>query len=421
MTTITTSNSDLAVKASHLGVDLTNDGHIEAGLAQHWRAVRLDPGNWGFKALLAGALVNEGKIDEALPLLSQCKEDQAFIETIKAYIHLENGEVEKSLPLFKSAMAKDPRGGAAEFDYAFHTLYAGHWEEGLKHYECRRQYRVERTFNNLPTWDGKRIKNLLVWCEQGVGDCIQFARYIPWVKTQVDNVIFGVPNNLLALFDNYKKWAKIVPLTEMHNEKEPEAEVALLSLPYFHGTNFNNIPKDPNVWNIGTAVGSLRNGNKIRVGVVWSGNPNQIRNKFRSIPFNDIVEVLGAHPNFELYSLQCGAAAADIGKNGSQSLITDLSGIVYGDWSASGAVMRELDVFVAPCTGPVHLAAALGVKTYLCLNLTPDWRWFTEREDSVWYNSMKLVRQKKRGDWKDVLRRVADDINKTFSEQQIAA
>lgn len=419
--TIDTSNTDLAIKASSLGVDITNDGHIEAGLAQHYRASRLDPKNWRLKALLAGALVNEGRVKEAEDIIKELPDDNAFVNTIKAYVLLEDLKIKESLPYFKYSMEKEGRNGAAEFDYAFHALLAGEWKEGFKHYESRRQYRVERTFYNLPQWDGKRVKNLLVWCEQGVGDCIQFARYIPWVTTQADKIIFAVPNNLLALFDNYKKWAEIVPLAEIHNVKSADAEVALLSLPFFHGTTPENIPPDPNVWNIGRAVGSLRVGKKLRVGIVWSGNKLQIRNKFRSIPFKTMIESLASHPNFELYSVQCGDWAQDIGKNGAQSLVTDLSGIVYGDWSATGAVLRELDVLVAPCTGVMHLAAALGVKTYLCLHNTPDWRWLMEREDSPWYPSVKIFRQKTRGDWKELLDRVADDLEGLLQGQNIKA
>lgn len=416
------SNKDLAIKASALGIDLTNDGKIEAGIAQHYRAIRLDPENWRYKAFLAGSLVNEGRIQEAVPLVTACDQSDPFVSTIKAYMLLEDGKVKEALPYLKYAMDKDGRSGAAEFDYAFHTLLAGNLKEGWKHYECRRNYRVERTFENLARWNGSRVKTLLVWCEQGVGDCVQFARYIPWVATQADNVVFAVPNNLLAMFENYKKWVKIVPLSDIHSVKEADAEVALLSLPFFHGTTLDNVPKDPAIWNVGKAIGSLRVGNKVRVGIIWSGNPQQMRNKFRSMQFKDMIEVLGSHPNFELYSLQCGAASADISKNGCQSLITDLSGIIYGDWSATGGVLKELDVLVAPCTGAVHLAGALGVKAYLCLHNTPDWRWFMEREDNIWYDSVKLFRQKKRGDWKEVLHRVAADINENiYNKQSLAA
>lgn len=411
MTGITTSNEDLALKASTLGVDLTNDGHLESGIAQHWRAVRLDPSNWRLKALLAGALVNEGRIVEAQPLIDACPQDDAFVNTIKAYVLIEQDKVKESLPYFKRSWEAQGRAGAAQFDYAFHTLLAGDLKEGFKNYECRREYRIERTWANLPRWDGKRVKKLLVWCEQGVGDCLQFARYIPWVSTQVDEVIFGVPQNLLGLFNGYKKWATVLPTPDV---AYVDAEVALMSLPYFHGTTLDSIPPDPGVLNIGQAVGSLRNGDKLRVGIVWAGNPLQIRNKYRSIPFKTMIEVLGAHPKLELYSLQCGKWSADISANGAQSLVTDLSGIIYGDWCATGAVVKELDVVIAPCTGTMHLAAALGVKTYLCLHTTPDWRWFLGREDSPWYPSMKIYRQKVRGDWTDVLGRVVHDLEQEY-------
>lgn len=407
MTDLVTSNKDLALRASTLGVDLTNDGHIESGFAQHWRAVRLDPENWKLKALLAGSLVNEGRIEEAEPLMVQLPQNDAFVNTIRAYILVEQGKVKESLPLFRSSWHAQNRAGAAQFDYAFHTLLSGDLKEGFANYECRREYRVERVWGSLPRWQGQRVKKLLVWCEQGVGDCIQFARYIPWVATQVDEVIFGVPQNLLGLFEGYKKWATVISTPETAHV---DAEVALMSLPYFHGTTLENIPPDPDVLNIGKAVGSLRNGNKLRVGIVWAGNPLQLRNKYRSIPFKVMIETLGAHPNFELHSLQCGKWAADLGNNSAQSLVTDLSGIVYGDWCATGAVVRELDVLIAPCTGVAHLAAALGVKTYLCLHNMPDWRWFMDREDSPWYPSVKIFRQKKKFDWFDVLSRVADDL-----------
>lgn len=393
----------VAQSLNNLANQLTKE-QAETAIILYRKAVALAPREYRWKANLAGVLAAEGYIAEAEQLAFEVltiDENYYFSHSTLGFIQLSCGGIKQAIRYFERAAELAPNHGTVQFDRAYGYLIDGQWERGLELYEGRRFWRPERVFH-LPRWDGSEGKHVHVWGEQGLGDTINFARYIPWLAERSASVTFAVPNNLFTLLSGYEKWARVVTL-EAH---QPEGvEVALMSLPFFHGTRIKNIPPDPGVLNVAMSEGEFGFGTK--VGLVWAGNKDHPRSRNRDIPFHKLLR-LAENPALTLYGLQVGPRAADIALNRAQSLITDFSGVIEKDWCATAAVIKTMDFVVTADTSVAHLAGALGVPTALLVFQGGDWRWLHSGTDCLWYPSVTIFRQSLPNVWDDVIERVAE-------------
>lgn len=391
---------------NNLANNLMSDGYLDSALALFRKSILLNPKDDKAVINLAAALITWGEVDEAEKLANEVLQqnpNQPFAWSIKGFVGLERGDVTMSIQSFERAVQLRPDSAMTQFDRCAGYLMSGNWDIGWKLHEGRRVWRPERQFK-IPTWNGESDAHVYVWSEQGLGDCINFARYIPWLSERVKKITFGVHYAVFGLMQGYNKWAEVIPM-DFPIPDDATHELAHMSLPYFHKTTPYNVPPDPGVLKYAIANGQL--GGTKKIGLVWSGSPAQSRNYSRSVPLKKLLP-LTSRPDLTFYSLQVGAASRDIADAQAQALVTDLSGIIAPDWSITAAMLKNLDALVTVDTGTAHLAGAMGIPTALMLSTGHCWRYMIGRKDTPWYPNMTLFRQKKLNQWDPVVADVAE-------------
>jgi hypothetical protein len=190
----------------------------------------------------------------------------------------------------------------------------------------------------------------------------------------------------------------------------------LLSLPFVLGTTLKNIPaKIPYIEATPILVQEWRNKvqsvtAKRKIGLVWAGSPRYKENRNRSLSL-DTFSSLGQLKNIVFYSLQKGEAAQQAENPPGGMTLIDLTQDI-DDFSDTAALIENMDIVISVDTAVAHLAGAMGKPVWTLIPFSPDWRWLLNREDSLWYPTMKLFRQPAIGDWKSVIAKLADHLKK---------
>ncbi len=395
-----------AMALSNLALRMVLMGNVAAGFTLHKRAIAMDPDDWRWKFAFAGSLVNHGYIDDAEQMLGSCPAMEPTVMAALAFIMWERGNAAQAASILRLACRQ--RKGDVDMltAHAQATLASGNWEHGFQYHECRE--RRQQLGAPIPRWNGERVGRLLVWSDEGVGDAVNFARFIPQIAERVDRVVFGIPGTLICLLAGYERYAEILPMDATQGI-QADAEVALMSTPLLCGTTPDTIPPDPGLIGCAAINGTLTAHGKRNIGIAWSGNPTFKRAHLRDMPLETMLGI-AEDPDNQLYSLVVGPRSADIAKAGAQKLVMDLSGFTISDFSATAAAVREMDAVVTTCNGVAHIAAALGVPTFLMLATLPDWRWLEGRNDTPWYPSVRLFRQAKPREWEPVVAAVREAL-----------
>jgi hypothetical protein len=257
-----------------------------------------------------------------------------------------------------------------------------------------------------PQWQGDPLGNrtLLVHAEQGLGDVIQFARYLPAID---GNVVFEAPPRLVRLLSGNPAMPPMVAAGEPLPRFD--AVAPLLSLPARMKSPAAGPPylsaEPDRVAGWKDRIG--RTG--LRIGIAWQGFSGRHEDKGRSVPLS-FYRVLARHPGVRLISLQKGEGEEQIAAAGFPVEI--LFGMDDGPdaFIDTAAAMMNLDLIVTSDTSIAHLAGALGRPVWVALRRVPDWRWMLDRADSPWYPSMRLFRQQDDGDWAPVFEAIAREL-----------
>ena len=259
-----------------------------------------------------------------------------------------------------------------------------------------------------PLWRGEPIegKTILLHSEQGLGDAIQFSRYVPLVAERGARVILEVDGRLRNLMSSLEGAAQLLSAGDVL----PEFDVhcPLLSLPRAFNTLLETIPSHTPYLRAPPerlTKWSARLGPKrgLRVGLIWSGNPAHHRDHARSIEFSAMAPLLSAEATF--FSLQKDVRPADAAVLAGRSEIIQITDEL-ADFSDTAAVMAQLDLIISVDTSTVHLAGALGRPVWILLPFLPDWRWLLDRDTSPWYPTARLFRQDETRRWDGVIPRV---------------
>lgn len=254
-----------------------------------------------------------------------------------------------------------------------------------------------------PQWRGDfDISGLTVLAhfEQGLGDTIQFARYLPQLARRCRRLVFEVQSALAPLFVG----SGLEVITEADPLPEFDAHCPLMSLPLAFGTTLETVPHTvpyiaPSPAAVADLARQLGPKSKPRVGLAWSGDPKNSHDLFRSMAFSELLLLLDL--NVEFISLQTPVRESD------RALLAS-SGIrqLSLPFLETAAVMKSIDLMVTVDTSLAHLAGAIGVPVWIMLAFDADPRWLREREDSPWYPTARLFRQSRSGDWAGVVERI---------------
>ncbi|UCE47415.1 MAG: tetratricopeptide repeat protein, partial [Phycisphaerales bacterium] len=327
----------------------------------------------------------------------------------------EQGRCDEAIECYDRAIQLRPGYAQAHWNRSHAFLLSGDLTQGWEGYKWRRAPELEIfTYphrHERPRWDGSSFtgKRLLVHCEQGLGDSIQFMRYLPMVKARGGTVIFEAWKPLHGILHDYEGVDELLELsfTEKTDAKF-DLHISLMDLPAVFETTLKTIPAEvPYVHPDPEKVKIWRNrlgDDGFKVGMVWAGSPRHGNDHNRSCSL-DMFAQLANIDGVRSYSLQKGPAAAQTKGFQIESLSNDLH-----DFSDTAAVMENLDLVISVDTAAAHLAGAMARPTWILLPFAPDWRWMLNRTNSPWYPTARLFRQQKWGDWDSVLGRVAKEV-----------
>lgn len=411
---------------SNLGMVLCHFEHFDEAVDLFNRSLETEPNEPAVLSNLATLMQRKGKDTEALKIFDRVAEldpgkDITFFN--KGICHLRLGNLQEAISNLDEMIKRDPNDADAHYNRGIAKLSLGDFAGGWPDYE----YRTAATDGPYyigpfvqPKWDGSQNlvgKTILVHAEQGMGDSIQFMRYIPMLKARGARVLVILHEPLYRLAEALG--AEVLP----KGSKLPDFDYwsPSVSLALAFGTVEETIPPPPDfypdLFKYSEEVNKLA-GRRLRVGVCWSGNWQHKNDLQRSIDltvFRSLFYIGGV----SFFSLQKEVRPLDEPEFKFCINLIDLTSKI-NDVADTASLISNLDLVITCDTCIAHLAGSLGVTTW---NLIPayntDWRWMRDRPDSPWYPSMRLYRQAKQDQsaWPDVIRGVADDLRKLVKER----
>ncbi len=404
---------------------------IETAIAHHRRG-EFDNAIKGYKEILKDepdnimvlyhlgvGLSDTEKWDDAIHYLEQVialQDNHAEAHNSLGHAHAGKLDFDEAIKSYDAAIAADQKYATAHFNRGCIKLKLGDYAEGWEEYEWRWKMPTFQPFScPQPQWQGEDIKDktILVHTEQGNGDAIQFARFLPEVRARSKKLIIvcteplrllfkemdcvdevRLPGNLPAdLFDTYCPIMSLAGVLEINEVSLPKE------------TPYISISKQ-------VVVPTLEDKGKPKIGLVWAGSPTQQINHHRSCPIEDMVAITN-DDRYDFYSLQLPISTEDqevIGKHKITNLEQELV-----SYSHTGALIQQMDLVISVCTSVVHLSGALNIPSIVLLSPHADWRWLMDEEQSTWYPNTKILRQKKSGDWAEIVGRAGKEIDKILS------
>jgi tetratricopeptide (TPR) repeat protein len=329
---------------------------------------------------------------------------------------MEQGKIDEAIEMWEKALKLKPDSPEVNYNLAHAKLLKGNFEEGWKGYEWRKKrkgFTERKAPGSVLTDQDINGKTIFVYDEQGLGDSVQFVRYLKLLKEKNCKIIFECDPRLIYLFNNLKYCDELIPRYSFDEPKiKYDYQISLLSLPAYFKTNLNSIPAETSYLEADKELSSklsavINRENTFNVGIVWAGNPNHTNDKNRSCSLENF-EKLIATKGARFFSLQKGKAVKQLEEKSLQ--VVNLDGKGLETFGHTAAVIENLDLVISVDTSVAHLAAAMGKKTWIILPFLPDWRWMVNRDDSPWYPEVKLYRQSLPGNWGDLFEKMEEDL-----------
>lgn len=372
-------NPGFAPVYTNIGLILALEGDYERAEQAHRRSLANDPNYVTALHNLANLLQDAGKLDEALEY-------------------------------FRRAIERKPGDPEIHTHRALCLLLRGEFDRGWDEYQWRMQMKSQLAKHSLktPLWDGRGFEGqtLLVYHEQGFGDVVQTARYLPMVKARGGKVVVACAppvGRLVATVDGVDEVVTADADIPAHHFKVP-----VMALPRLFRQNLDNIPaaipyiKAPPV----TLAGG--EGTK-RIGLVWAGSNTHDNDHRRSMPAAELAPLLEV-PGVSFYSLQYGERFAELEQAGLAGKVTRIDDAQMSDFHQTAGYIDQLDLLITVDTAVAHVAGALGKPVWTLLAFANDFRWLKGRDDTPWYPTMKLYRQTRPMVWTDVVEKLVADL-----------
>jgi Flp pilus assembly protein TadD len=439
---------DSAIANDNLGIVLREAGRIDASLAAHQRALELEPNSSAMLGNLSVTLRLKGRLDDALEachraiaadatnaeaysnlgvtLADSGRTDEAIAASRKALelrpafaaawsnlgISLgDQGHFAESLVACQKAVDIEPANAMAHFNLGVILLKLGDFPRGWVEYEwrwrCAEIYHA-RAFAQ-PRWDGQPLhgQTIFLHAEQGLGDAIQFIRYVPLIRQRGGRVYLGCHAPLRNLVGGFPGVEGI--FTDGQPVPAFDTHCAIGSLPALFSTTADSIPADVPYLRAKPHLAAYwrekllpYNGQR-KVGLVWAGGESHKNDKNRSTSLSCFAPL--AAEGIVFFSLQKGPASAQAADPPAGLRLIDFADELF-DLVDTAAFIDNLDLVISVDTAVAHLAGAMGKSVWTLLPFNADWRWLLDRDGSPWYPTMRLLRQRRAGDWDEVITRV---------------
>ncbi|HEY1507089.1 MAG TPA: tetratricopeptide repeat protein [Stellaceae bacterium] len=406
---------------NNLGGALTELGGWDEAVSCYQRVLALQPAN-------AAAHNNFGRVlaqrDELGAAIAHFRDAIALQpHAIDAHINLgnvllEQGDAPAAHQSYERALAIDPARESTYWNDGLALLVQGDLAAGFRRW--RWNVAASKRFS-APEWRGAELNGatILIHAEQGFGDAIHFARYIPMVAARGGRVIFEAPVELHRLFANIAGVEQVVAF----GDRLPDFawQCPLLSLPLAFETTLRNVPANVSYVSADPeAVADWQRriaGPALKVGLVWAGRPEHKRDRHRSMALAELAP-LAAIPNVAFYALQKGAAASEA-ERAPEGMRLEILSPLLGDFADTAAAIMALDLVISVDTSVAHLAGALGKPVWILNAYAPDWRWLERRSDSPWYPTAELFRQDASRRWAPVVSDVAAELRALAGDDQV--
>lgn len=421
---------------NNLGAIYFEQRNLDEAEKLYLRALKYEPNNSNAICNIGNIKLARNKPDEAIECYQKAidtkpGEDIEF-SVASAYnnigfVKIEYGLLDEAFTYFDKSIEADPTYCEPYFNKARAYLLLGEFEKGWGFYEWRmkrkdfgtRQFAKPRLTNQAI--NGKTV---LVYTEQGLGDTIQFIRYLPMLKEKGCKIIFECAKILIPIFSGLDWYEQIIPQkTDAEPAVDYDYQIPLLSLPYYFNTDLNSIPNGTPYVQLNEDVvkkwrSILADDKHLKVGIVWAGNPGHIRDRDRSCKISDFLPLFNIE-GIKIHILQKGAA-----QNQVKDIIypyVDMNKFEFdkeGTFYDIAAIIKNLDLVITVDTSIAHLAGAMNKPVWTLVTYTPDWRWMLNRDDTPWYPSMRLFRQPSAGDWKTVFNNVKNELQKMIDKTE---
>jgi tetratricopeptide (TPR) repeat protein len=400
----------------NVGTVLFDAGDITAAIDSFERALDLRPVYREALLYLATALDRAGRFEDMIETYRRAiaiRPDDAEALMFLGKALREAGRIDEAIPPLRRAIELHPDNADAHLNLAYALLADGQWPEGWREYEWRQRLVADQPRSDSPLWRGEELagRRILIHAEQGFGDVIQFSRYLPLVAARGGRVVFECYPELQRLVSQLPGIERLV--VEPEQTVAVDLQIPLLSLPMVFGTTPDTVSRDVPYLRADSELTSAwqarfaRDDQRLKVGIVWAGSRTHRMDRERSIPPRELA-VLADVRDVSWVSLQKRDASA----SGTERLpleLTDWTDQLH-DFADTAALLANLDLLVTVDSAPAHLAGAMGKPVWVLLSTASDFRWMLGREDSPWYPSMRLLRQSRRGDWAELLARVAQQL-----------
>lgn len=406
-----------------LGLVALQAGQADVAVGLLEGAIRLRGNSPVYHNNLGEALRMLSRWDEAIAAYQQAIRLQpSFAEAHNnlGTVYQNQGRLDAALASYETAIACKPDYANAHYNRARTWISRGDFERGWREYEWRWQ-RTEfvRPVLRQPAWDGSPLagRTLLVQCEQGLGDTLQFIRYLPALQAAGDKVLVEVQPPLMQLLAD----SGIANLVTLDRPLPPfDVQAMLMSLPMLLGTKLETIPA--NVPYLAARKNLIEAWSKrlahepgrLKVGIQWQGNPRSPLEPWRSMPLAEFAPLANI-PGVQLFSLQQGFGSEQVAPLAATLPLTDWTAELdrtHGPFLDTAALIKSLDLVITSDSVTAHLAGALGVPVWVALSTSADFRWLRDRTDSPWYPTMRLFRQRRLGAWNEVFAEIAAELRK---------
>jgi hypothetical protein len=403
------------------GVDLYNAGKLEEAVVAFRQCVVLQPEYPNARYNLGVALGDLEHYPEAMDHLQHVihtEPEKAEAYNYLGYLLSRQRQPQQAIAHYEKALQLRPDFALAHFNLGMTLLQTGEYRRGFAEYEWRWQ---TESFTPRqcpqPQWDGSPLPDstLLIHTEQGAGDAIQFARFLPLAAQRCGKLMLECRADLIPLFATMPGIAQIGALGTV-KLNEFDTYVPLLSLPLVFNTTLETLPAavpyfdscaiqrrksaDPHLF--------LPPSRYRKVGITWTGSPGYRDNTHRSCPLAEFLPLLRT-PGVEFYSLLKDERRQALAELPADVRVHDLAPQM-NDYGDTAVLIAQLDLVISTDTSVVHVAGALGKPVWTLLTWVPDWRWMLEGETTPWYPTMRLFRQVRQDDWAEVMQRVADAL-----------
>ncbi len=417
----------------NLGNILQARQELDEAIALYRTALAIDPTYAKVWMNMANALAKQRYRAKAIAAYQNAiAHDPNYVEAYSnlGNLYAEHGDTEQGLAMHEKAVAINPNEAQAQHNYSIALLRDGNYALGFERYEYRWQLpefwaKSGQSFEQ-PRWDGSPLngRTLLVWSEQGFGDVMQFARFLPLI--QGGTVLLDAHPALKRLLDTleYPNY----PNSQNHQDNQSDrlqviptgsgipafdVQIPIMSLPHVLGTTLDTLPADvPYLTVPEPRRVTLPPTAAPKIGLVWAAKATHPTVETRSIPLADLKPFLNL-PDVAFYSLQKDCPERDRPILEQHPNLYDLSAQL-NDFGDTAAAIAQLDLVISIDTSVAHLAGALNHPTWLLLPVASDWRWLRDRTDTPWYPNLRLFRQSEVNQWEPVLRQVYSELRSQF-------